>query len=193
MKQFKDKTAIVTGGAAGIGRGLCEELARAGAVVVIADIDEEGAQKAAQEIRSSGGRAIGKRLDVTRDEEIEKVVDETIEEYGRLDYMFNNAGIAVGGGVHEHSLDDWNHQLDVNVRGVVHGVQAAYPVFREQGFGHLVNTASMAGLNRERLPASHHASGVPNTSNTSVVTLDSASDNQSGPRSGKSLLRLVSE
>lgn len=105
MKQFKDKIAIVTGGAAGIGRGLSEELASAGAVVVIADIDEGSAHKAAQDINSSGGRAVGKRLDVTRDEEIERVVDETIEEHGHLDYMFNNAGIALMGEVRDMTLD----------------------------------------------------------------------------------------
>ncbi len=146
MKQFKDKTAIVTGGAAGIGRGLCEELARAGAVVVIADIDEEGAQKAAQEISSSGGRAVGKRLDVTRDEEIVRVVDETIEEYGRLDYMFNNAGIALMGEVRDMTLKQARGLVEVNMLGAINGAIIAYKKMVAQGFGHIVNVGSITGI-----------------------------------------------
>jgi NAD(P)-dependent dehydrogenase (short-subunit alcohol dehydrogenase family) len=146
MKQFKDKTAIVTGGAAGIGRGLCEELASAGAVVVIADINEEGAHKAAQEMSSSGGRVVGKRLDVTRDEEIERVVDETIEEYGRLDYMFNNAGIALMGEVRDMTLDQARRLVDVNIHGAINGTIIAYKRMVAQGFGHIVNVGSVTGI-----------------------------------------------
>ena len=146
MKQFKDKIAIVTGGAAGIGRGLCEELAGAGAVVVIADIDEEVAHKTAQEICASGGRAVGKRLDVTRDEEIEKVVDETIAEHGRLDYMFNNAGIALMGEVRDMPLDLARRLVDVNMVGAINGSIIAYKKMVAQGSGHIVNVGSITGL-----------------------------------------------
>lgn len=146
MKNFKDKTAIVTGGAAGIGRGLSEELASAGAVVVIADIDEEGAHKTAQEISASGGRAIGKRLDVTRDEDIERVVNETIEEQGRLDYMFNNAGIALMGEVRDMTLDQARRLVDVNMLGVINGSIIAYKKMVAQGAGHIVNVGSITGL-----------------------------------------------
>ena len=146
MKQFKDKTAIVTGGAAGIGRGLCEELASAGAIVVVADIDEESAQKTAQEISVSGGRAVGKRLDVTRDEEIERVVNETIEEHGRLDYMFNNAGIALMGEVQDMTLDQARRLVEVNMLGVINGSIIAYKKMVAQGSGHIVNVGSITGL-----------------------------------------------
>ena len=146
MKQFKDKIAIVTGGAAGIGRGLCEELAGAGAVVVIADINEEDAQKTAQEISASGGRAVGKRLDVTRDEEIQKVVDETIEEHGRLDYMVNNAGIALMGEIQDMTLDQGRRLVDVNMLGAINGSIIAYKKMVAQGSGHIVNVGSITGL-----------------------------------------------
>jgi short-subunit dehydrogenase len=77
---------------------------------------------------------------------VERLVKETTERAGRLDYMFNNAGIGIGGNVHHYEIKDWNLILDVNLRGVIHGVQAAYKIMKAQGFGHIVNTASMAGL-----------------------------------------------
>ncbi|MCK5556949.1 MAG: SDR family NAD(P)-dependent oxidoreductase, partial [Candidatus Hydrogenedentes bacterium] len=92
MDRFKDKVAIVTGGASGIGRALCEELGRRGAVVVVADINAEGAEQVASGIAASGGRARAAHLDVSRGEDVRKLVAETVSEHGRLDYMFNNAG-----------------------------------------------------------------------------------------------------
>ena len=146
MKIFRDKIAIVTGGASGIGRGLCEELAKAGAVVVITDIDKEGAEEAAVKIRASGGRAAGKSLDVTCDEEIEKVINETCEEYGRLDYMFNNAGIALMGEVRDISLKQARRVADVNFHGTINGATLAYKKMVAQGFGHVVNIGSVTGI-----------------------------------------------
>jgi NAD(P)-dependent dehydrogenase (short-subunit alcohol dehydrogenase family) len=75
-----------------------------------------------------------------------KLVRETIKRFGRLDYIFNNAGIVIGGGVDLYCIADWNKVIDVNIRGVINGIQAAYPIMLAQGFGHIVNTASMAGL-----------------------------------------------
>jgi NAD(P)-dependent dehydrogenase (short-subunit alcohol dehydrogenase family) len=100
----------------------------------------------ASEIRAAGGKAEALELDVTNFSAVECLLQETVERTGRLDYMFNNAGIGIGGDVGLHSIEDWDRIIDVNLRGVVNGVQAAYQIMLSQGFGHIVNTASMAGL-----------------------------------------------
>ncbi len=146
MLTFADRSAIITGGASGIGRAIGEELAREGAHVVLADRNGPQAEAAAASIERAGGRATAARLDVTDADAVEALVRETAAEHGSLDYIFNNAGIAITGEAKDHSLDDWNKTLDVNLRGVVHGVHAAYEVMREQGHGHIVNVASLAGL-----------------------------------------------
>lgn len=146
LKVYEGGTAIVTGGASGIGRGLALELGRRGCFVVVADILFEQATETARQILSAGGAAQALRLDVTDYASVEETVRATVEKTGRLDFMFNNAGIAIGGDTHLHVIRDWNLVIDVNLRGVVHGVQSAYAVMRRQGFGHIVNTASMAAL-----------------------------------------------
>jgi NAD(P)-dependent dehydrogenase (short-subunit alcohol dehydrogenase family) len=141
-----NQVAIVTGGASGIGRALCEELARQGAVAVVADINAEGAQAVAASIAAQGGRAVAAPLDVTRAEDVERLVEETVRDHGRLDFMFNNAGIGVGGEVRNLSLDHWRKAIDINLWGVIYGTAAAYAAMLRQGSGHIVNTASAAGL-----------------------------------------------
>jgi NAD(P)-dependent dehydrogenase (short-subunit alcohol dehydrogenase family) len=146
LRIFEGAVGIVTGGASGIGRALSEALARRGATVVIADLQIEGAQKVAAAIRAAGGQATAAEVDVADFEAVNRLVEATVNAHGRLDYLFNNAGIGIGGEVRHYHLPDWQRVLDVNLYGVVHGVQAAYPVMVRQGFGHIVNTASMAGL-----------------------------------------------
>lgn len=146
IRIFEEATAIITGGASGIGRALAEELAKRGSEVVLADLQIELAEEAAREIRLAGGQATAWQLDVADFSAMEKLLRETVERTGRLDYIFNNAGIGIGGDVHRHSIEDWNRIIDVNLRGVINGVQGAYKIMRNQGFGHIVNTSSMAGL-----------------------------------------------
>ncbi|MFZ5564467.1 MAG: SDR family NAD(P)-dependent oxidoreductase [Thermodesulfobacteriota bacterium] len=146
IRTFKDAVAIVTGGASGIGKALAEELATRGASVVLADRQVELAETVAAAIRSAGGRAAAAALDVTDYPAMEQLVKDTVAQAGRLDYMFNNAGIGIGGNVDHHTVDDWDLIINVNLRGVVHGMHAAYNVMTAQGFGHIVSTASMAGL-----------------------------------------------
>ena len=146
IRIFEEATAIITGGASGIGRALAEELAKRGGEVVLADLQIELAEEAAREIRLAGGQATAWQLDVADFSAMEKLLRETVERTGRLDYIFNNAGIGIGGDVHRHSIEDWNRIIDVNLRGVINGVQGAYKIMRNQGFGHIVNTSSMAGL-----------------------------------------------
>jgi len=146
IRTFKDAVAIVTGGASGIGKALAEELAKRGSSVVLADRQIDLAETIAAAIRSAGGRADAVELDVTDYPAVEQVVRDTVARKGRLDYMFNNAGIGIGGNVDHHTIDDWNLIIDINLRGVIHGIHAAYKVMIAQGFGHIVSTASVAGL-----------------------------------------------
>lgn len=141
MDGFVAKTAIVTGGASGIGRALVQDLSRRGARVVVADLDLDGARLVGDEV---GGTAA--RIDVTDAEAMRTLVENTARERGSIDLLFNNAGISIGGEARDMTATHWDRIVDVNVRGVVNGVRAAYPTMIEQGTGHIVNTASMAGL-----------------------------------------------
>lgn len=146
MDSIAGKTVIVTGGASGIGRALCEVLGMRGAILTVADIDPDGLSETVSELTRRGCDARGAVLDVTDHAAVKRLVDATVAEHGRLDYIFNNAGIAVLGEAQDFSYDDWHRVIDVNLYGVVHGVMAAYPVMIRQGHGHIVNTASAAGL-----------------------------------------------
>lgn len=143
---FAGKTAIVTGGGSGIGASLTRALVAAGAHVVCADIDPEAAERTVAGVGGGPGSARAAAVDVTSAEQVQRLVDDVVAQHGRLDLMFNNAGITFFGDTHDLTLDQWDAIIDVNVRGVVHGVHAAYARMREQGSGHIVNTASMAGL-----------------------------------------------
>jgi NAD(P)-dependent dehydrogenase (short-subunit alcohol dehydrogenase family) len=128
---YQGKVAIVTGGGSGIGAALVAALRDAGAVVVAADL-EPGSD--------------GVKLDVTDAAAVQALVDQVVAEHGRLDLMFNNAGISLIGETQDLTLAQWDSIIDVNIRGVVHGVAAAYPQMISQGGGYIVNTASMGGL-----------------------------------------------
>jgi len=141
-KIFRDKVAVITGGASGIGRELGRQLGDAGARVVLSDIDEPELRDAVASIAG----AVGRPADVADPDAVQQLVDGAVDQYGRLDYMFNNAGIGIAGEILDLELDDWRRIIDVNLFGVVHGVHAAYPVMASQGFGHIVNIASVAGL-----------------------------------------------
>jgi NAD(P)-dependent dehydrogenase (short-subunit alcohol dehydrogenase family) len=138
--------AIVTGAASGIGRALATALLRRGDTVVLADVDAAGLADSIQ-AAGAGDRASSAILDVRDWDAVSALVEATVERAGRLDMMFNNAGIGVGGELDELTVDHWNRIIDINLMGVIHGVQAAYPVMVRQGHGHIVNTASLSGLN----------------------------------------------
>ncbi len=146
LRTFNNAVAIITGGASGIGRAFGEALAAKGCEVVLADLQIDQAEEVAAGIRASGGKATAVELNVVDSEAVVKVVEQTVERCGRIDYMFNNAGIVVFGEASDYEISDWNLSIDVNLRGVIHGVYAVYRIMLKQGFGHIINTSSIAGL-----------------------------------------------
>jgi short-subunit dehydrogenase len=141
------RVAVVTGAASGIGLALAVALAARGDMVTVADINQQGAESVAKELGSRyPGQADGAGVDVQDATAVAGLIQSVKDKHGRIDLMFNNAGISIGGTAEEHTLDHWNKAIDINLRGVVHGVQAAYPIMLEQGSGHIINTASLAGL-----------------------------------------------
>jgi NAD(P)-dependent dehydrogenase (short-subunit alcohol dehydrogenase family) len=146
MNPFQNKIAIITGGASGIGQALCEELARRGALVVVADIDSDRADSVASVITGQGGRAESVEVDVADPKQMEKLVAQTVSRHGRLDYFFNNAAIGVVGELRDLTPERWPRLVDVNLLGVVYGTMAAYTVMVRQGAGHILNVSSLTGL-----------------------------------------------
>jgi NAD(P)-dependent dehydrogenase (short-subunit alcohol dehydrogenase family) len=140
---FTGKVAIVTGGGSGIGEALCLELARRGARVVVADINAQNAQRVAAAI---GSQATASTVNVAIEPDVTRLVEDTAAAHGRLDYMFNNAGFAIGGDARDLTLEHWRRVLDVDLYGVLYGMHAAYQVMARQGFGHIVNTSSAAAF-----------------------------------------------
>lgn len=142
----RGKVALITGGASGIGAALATKMADLGSDVWIADRQADVAEELAATLRAGGANAHAIELDVRDFAAFEAAVDRVVQTSGALDYLFNNAGIGIGGEIDSFTIDDWNTIIDVNLRGVVNGIQAAYPVMIRQGRGHIVNTASLAGL-----------------------------------------------
>jgi NAD(P)-dependent dehydrogenase (short-subunit alcohol dehydrogenase family) len=143
---FSDRTAIITGAASGIGLALSRELCARGAAVVMADRNAEGLAAAIASLGDEGMLASSAIVDVTDAAAVRSLIDDAVARHGRLDYLFNNAGIGVVGDARDLSLEDWRTVIDTNLFGTIHGVTAAYTVMAKQGFGHIVNTASLAGL-----------------------------------------------
>lgn len=142
-----DRVAIVTGGASGIGRALAAALVQRGGTVVVADLAGQAATTVAADLTQGGpGRAVAAEVDVRDAAAVDALVQVAYDQHGRLDLMVNNAGIAVAGAVDELTLDHWNAIIDVNLRGVVHGVHAAFSRMKQQRSGQILNTASLAGL-----------------------------------------------
>jgi len=146
VSRFQNAVAVMTGGASGLGKAICEELGRRGAFVVVTDVQEDGARAVAAGIAAAGGRASAAALDVRDAAAFERLLDDTIAAHGRLDYLFNNAGIAAAGEAQSLPLDLWRRVIDINLWGVIHGAMAGYSRMIRQGSGHIVNVASLAGI-----------------------------------------------
>ncbi|MBI4898632.1 MAG: SDR family oxidoreductase [Actinobacteria bacterium] len=143
---FGGKTAVVTGAASGIGREIALQLGAAGAFVLVTDV-ADGCDEVVAQIVSGGGGAQAMRVDVSRREDLAEAIGLVVGDHGRLDYMFNNAGVAIFGEFELVTLDDWDKIIDVNLRGVAYGAKLAYDqMLKQDDGGHIVSTASVAGL-----------------------------------------------
>ena len=143
-----DKVAIVTGGGRGIGRGICLALARNGADVVVADINEDDARTVADEVAAMGRSSMASPVDVTDQASVETMVDVAVDRFGRIDILVNNAGIIAAPGWEQREQfteEDWNMIYEVNVKGVARVTNAVAPHMKERRYGKIVNIASVAG------------------------------------------------
>jgi len=138
--------AVVTGAASGIGRGLAQALADEGASLVLADIDRNGLDELHDTLAKQGTPVVTLRTDVSRLAEIEQLRDLALERFGRVDWLFNNAGILLSGNCWEIGADDWQRALGVNLGSVIHATRVFVPLMIRQGAGHIVNTSSIGGL-----------------------------------------------
>ncbi|MDP2674280.1 MAG: glucose 1-dehydrogenase [Dehalococcoidia bacterium] len=144
--RLKDKVALVTGAASGIGRATAALFGQEGAKVMCADLDGEGAERIARQIADGGGEAAAVQANVSVAADVERMVRATVERWGRLDILFNNAGIEFGLPVTQVPEEEWDRLIDVNLKGVFLGCKYAIPEMLKQGGGSIVNTASVAGL-----------------------------------------------
>jgi len=167
-RSLEGKVAIITGAACGIGHALSEELAHRGCYLVLCDRHEAHLRLTADSLRAKGGQLEVAVVDVRDSDAVARVIREAHRSLGRVDFLFNNAGVNVFAELLDTTLDDWNELIDVNLRGVVHGVSAAYPIMCEQGFGHIVNLASVAGI------APTPAEGAYSATKHAVVGLSTA-------------------
>jgi NAD(P)-dependent dehydrogenase (short-subunit alcohol dehydrogenase family) len=143
---FRDKGCVVTGAASGIGFAVSETLLQAGAVVFMADVDTQTLTSAAERLGARAGRVHSMSVDVTKQDEVRHMVEDAALRHGRLDFLFNNAGIGGTLPFGDATLDHWHRIIDINLWSVIYGIHFAVPIMRRQGSGHIVNTASIAGL-----------------------------------------------
>jgi NADP-dependent 3-hydroxy acid dehydrogenase YdfG len=145
MQGIKDKVVVITGASSGIGEATAIMLAERGAKVVLGARGLDRLEALARRIAGAGGEVTYARTDVRRREDLTSLVNLACDRYGQLDILINNAGIMPVSPLDDLRVEDWENMIDINIKGVLYGIAAALPVFRKQGFGHFVNTASTAG------------------------------------------------
>ncbi len=143
---YKNKIAIVTGSASGIGREMCRHLSDLGSTIIAADIDKNNVDKIVQEINDKGGNAHSYHIDISDYDAFSNMVDFVLKKYQRIDFLFNNAGVTLFSEVLDMSLDHWDKIIKVNLLGVINGIDLVYKIMTQQGSGSIVNVASTAGL-----------------------------------------------
>jgi NADP-dependent 3-hydroxy acid dehydrogenase YdfG len=160
METIKNKVIIITGASSGIGQAAALLLAEQGASVVLGARSGDKLEQLANKIITAGGKAIYVATDVTKRQDLLNLVALAQSTYGKLDVIVNNAGIAPLSLLEDLHVDDWDQMIDVNIKGVLYGIAAALPVFRKQGFGHIINTASTAAFNISPLAAVYSGTKV---------------------------------
>jgi NADP-dependent 3-hydroxy acid dehydrogenase YdfG len=159
MKAFRGKVAVITGAASGIGRAIARCCASEGMKIVLADIEEEALKETETEIKYNGMDVLSVVTDVSKIGNIETLAQKTMETFGAVHLLFNNAGVGAGSTTWETTLKEWEWTLDVNLWGVIHGIQVFVPIMLEQDAeSHIVNTSSIAGLLPYQAGAAYHAS-----------------------------------
>lgn len=144
-KRYPQQRAFITGAASGLGLEICQQLARRQWKLFIADINAQRLHEVESQLRASGAEVIVRELDVTQPDQLEGARDAIEQAWGGVDLVFNNAGIAVAGELNEVALEDWHRVMNVDLWGVIHGCRAFVPLLKQQGYGHIINTASSAG------------------------------------------------
>lgn len=177
QKRFEDKAIIVTGGAKGIGKACALAFAQEGGKVVVADVSQEAGQETLSSIKAAGGEAIFVKCNVAKSAEVQRLVKETVEAFGGIDVLHNNAGVVRYGTVLELSEEDWDYQLDINLKAMFLTCKYCIPEMIKRGGGAIVNTASVQAFSSQRTVAAYSASKGGVVSLTTTVALDHAEDN----------------
>ena len=176
--QVKDKIVIITGAGSGIGKATAIYFAKYGATVVVSDINLEKAKEVAAEIVKNGGKANPIKANVAKFEEVENLIKQTVVDFGKLDVLVNNAGIGPSFlRTHESTLRDWERVIAVNQTGVFYGMKVALTQFLEQGYGNIVNIASLAGLKASPNNISYSASKFAVVGMTKSAAMEYATKN----------------
>lgn len=142
--RLKDKVALITGAAGCIGKEVAKRLAQEGAKLIVNDIDKDEIDKVVEEIKEKGGEAVGMEADVARKNEVQSMIDDVVKKFGRLDVLVNVAGVPKFGLVTEFTEDDWNFEMDVNLKGSFNCIQAAAKHMKKRKYGKIINTSSTA-------------------------------------------------
>ena len=146
MNQLKNKTAIVTGGGSGIGAGVALALADAGVNVVVCGRRLQPLQAVVEQIEEKGSKGLAVQADVSVEADVQKVIDSTLEAFGQVDIVINNAGIGGGGHIHRHDIDTWDKIMAINLRGPFLFARKVLPLMRKQRSGHIINISSESGI-----------------------------------------------
>ncbi|MBM4431475.1 MAG: SDR family NAD(P)-dependent oxidoreductase, partial [Chloroflexi bacterium] len=147
MHEFRDKVAVVTGAASGIGRGLAERCVQEGMRVVLADVEEPALRQVERDLRAAGGQVLAVHADVSKVKGVAELARQTLDAFGGVHLLCNNAGVVAGSSAWESTLADWEWVLGVNLWGTIHGLRTFVPIMLAQGAeGHILNTASITGL-----------------------------------------------
>jgi NAD(P)-dependent dehydrogenase (short-subunit alcohol dehydrogenase family) len=176
-RRFENKVIVITGAGAGIGRTAALAFAREGGAVVIGDVNLDAAQETVRQIRETGGQAVAVKCDVRNAAEVKNLIDTAVQTFGGVDVLYNNAGVVRYGTVEELSEEDWDFQLDINLKGTFLTCKYAIPEMRKRGGGAIVNTASVQAFASQKTVAAYSASKGGVVSFTTTVALDHAHEN----------------
>ena len=181
--RLKDKVAVVTGSASGIGRAIADRFVSEGAVVIIADLNESGIETAVEEIKLAGGRAAGYKLDVSKREQTQEIMRKVVDDHDRIDILVNNAGISRYRPFLTATAEDWDMVLDVDLKGVFFCSQAASPQMITQNYGRIVNISSALGTGAtpHKTAGSPGGSAAYSSAKAGVITLTKVLARELGP------------